>query len=344
MPVIVRCTCGRQLRVADEFVGKRVRCPLCGQTQTVTADSHIQPAMDEVPVMEEVFDDDGRIEIVEDEPPARRTADRRRAGSRLGRDQDDRYGRHRDIVKSGGTIWSSVWLWVSVGIAVVVLLTAGTVYVIWSAMSKVQQARTNVISNNNLMQMGLAAHDQAQTQNGSFLFTPDVRKDRTGKPLLSWRVALLPYIGEDGLYRQFRLDQPWDSPHNSGLINRMPKVYEHPGESGARPGETVYQVFTGGNTLFHEGNLPVFPRSFQRGTSNTILIVEAANPIVWTKPDDISFDPNGDPKTQLRWSAGDTCNVLMADGTVRQLRKSINPQTLRNAIMPQGNPNPGPDW
>jgi len=43
--------------------------------------------------------------------------------------------------------------------------------------------------------------------------------DKHGKPLLSWRVQLLPYLPElDTLYQQFDLDEPWDSPHNPQFI------------------------------------------------------------------------------------------------------------------------------
>jgi len=41
-------------------------------------------------------------------------------------------------------------------------------------------------------------------------FPSPASHDRGGKPLLSWRVQLLPYLEENGLYRQFHLDEPWD--------------------------------------------------------------------------------------------------------------------------------------
>src|SRR5262249_55645747 len=56
--------------------------------------------------------------------------------------------------------------------------------------------------------------------------------DRKGKPLLSWRVALLPYLGEWDLYRKFKLDEPWDSPHNKALLPLMPEIYACPSFKG----------------------------------------------------------------------------------------------------------------
>ena len=49
-----------------------------------------------------------------------------------------------------------------------------------------------------------------------------------GKPLLSWRVHILPFLEEGELYKQFRLDEPWDSEHNRKLIEKMPDAYADP--------------------------------------------------------------------------------------------------------------------
>ena len=60
--------------------------------------------------------------------------------------------------------------------------------------------------------------------------------DRDGKPLLSWRVSLLPWLDEGELYEQFRRDEPWDSEHNLKLLARMPDVFKSPGQHDAQPG------------------------------------------------------------------------------------------------------------
>src|SRR5512147_3147612 len=77
------------------------------------------------------------------------------------------------------------------------------------------------------------------------------RKD--GKPLLSWRVMILPYIEEDALFREFHLDEPWDGPHNVKLLDRMPKIYQpFRGKKDNAPNSTPYRVFVGKNTPFGE--------------------------------------------------------------------------------------------
>src|SRR4051794_4085638 len=83
---------------------------------------------------------------------------------------------------------------------------------------------------------------------------PAVLFDRNGKALHSWRVLLLPYLEGRSLYEQFRLEEPWDSPHNLALVPRMPKVYGLPGglpvEVRAEPYVTFHQVFVGKGTAF----------------------------------------------------------------------------------------------
>lgn len=124
---------------------------------------------------------------------------------------------------------------------------------------------------------------------------------QTGKPLLSWRVRMLPYLGEDKLYKEFHLDEPWDSEHNRKLIPRMPKMFAHPATKSAAEFKTHYRVFVSPAKL-EAGKTdkfappfslsPTFDTTLGRmtvadGTSNTIAIVEATEPVIWTKPEEI---------------------------------------------------------
>src|SRR4051812_30188212 len=51
MPVPVRCSCGKQLRLKEELAGKRVPCPACDRVLTVPATDEILTAE---PVEEEL--------------------------------------------------------------------------------------------------------------------------------------------------------------------------------------------------------------------------------------------------------------------------------------------------
>lgn len=97
-------------------------------------------------------------------------------------------------------------------------------------------------SRRNLQQLALAMHKYAETHGGRMPAPAIYGKD--GKPLLSWRVALLPYLDQNNLYQQFHLDESWDSPHNRKVLETfVPKVYAPPGKPATPPLRTYYQVF-----------------------------------------------------------------------------------------------------
>jgi hypothetical protein len=151
-----------------------------------------------------------------------------------------------------------------------------------------------------------------------------------GKALLSWRVALLPFLGEQQLYEQFKLDEPWDSPHNQKLLKKIPKFYIPPGEAGDPSGTTFYQVFVGDHAAFEKHrNLRV--ADFLDGTSNTLLIVEAGHAVPWTKPEDLHYAAD-EPLPQLGGLFADVFNAAFADSSVFPLSKKANPDLLRKAI------------
>ena len=57
---------------------------------------------------------------------------------------------------------------------------------------------------------------------------PVAIRDKNGKALLSWRVAILPQLEQGALYNEFHLDEPWDSEHNKALVAKMPAVLPRP--------------------------------------------------------------------------------------------------------------------
>jgi hypothetical protein len=151
--------------------------------------------------------------------------------------------------------------------------------------------------------------------------------DKDGKPLLSWRVAILPFLDEIELYKQFHLDEPWDSPHNSTLIKKMPDIYADPSRklaAFARDGKTTYQAPVGPETAFFntEG---AFVRDFKDGLSNTVLVVERdpSNAVVWTKPEDWNVDL-AHPRQGLERTDRDYVTLGFADGHVQ----IINPTKI----------------
>ena len=164
-----------------------------------------------------------------------------------------------------------------------------------------------------------------------------------GTPLLSWRVLLLPYLAEEDLYREFKLDEPWDSPHNLRLLDRMPATYAAPGYKKGRlpPHHTVCHVFVGPGTAF-EGPGGRTLKDFPDGQSNTLLIVEAGDPVPWTKPANLPFDP---ARVEVpRGLFKDGYRAGFADGSVRFVPHDAPPDRLRAAITRNGGETNGLEW
>ncbi len=53
-----------------------------------------------------------------------------------------------------------------------------------------------------------------------------------GQPWHSWRVLLLPYLGEKELHARYRFDEPWNGPNNRKLWAEIPGVFRYPGALG----------------------------------------------------------------------------------------------------------------
>jgi prepilin-type processing-associated H-X9-DG protein len=200
------------------------------------------------------------------------------------------------------------------------------------AVGKLRESATRAKGQNNLKQIGLALHNYHDTYDG---MPPASIVDKKGKPMLSWRVMILPYIEQDALYREFKLDEPWDSEHNKKLIERMPPVYALPVKGkDVKPGHTHYRVLVGGGSMWDWVQGTKFAQ-ITDGLSNTIMVVEAEEGVPWTKPDELEFDPQKDlPKFGKAFKGG--FNVLFGDGSVRFLREGIDPQTLKALITMGG--------
>jgi hypothetical protein len=203
---------------------------------------------------------------------------------------------------------------------------------------------------NNLKQIGLAMHNFHAATNH---FPPAVVFGPDGKPWHSWRVLLLPYLGAVEAYNQYDFTQPWDSPRNRALLDKMPAVYRDPQIGAATGSTTHYAALVGERTAFppqgsritivngaasgdlYKGTNIVM---ITDGTSNTMAIapVDPARKIPWTKPEDIAvgqdFPGLGQPGgifTPARIGGVGEAPVLFLDGSVRTLSDRIDLATLR---------------
>ena len=212
--------------------------------------------------------------------------------------------------------------------------------VLTPAVTRVREAAARTQSQNNLKQIGIALlnyHDVNKMLPASANF------DAQGKPLLSWRVHILPYLEQDGLYKQFKLNEAWDSPHNKKLIAQIPPTYASPVSKVGQEGKTTYLAVSGKGSMF-EGNKGQRLANITDGLSNTIAVVEVndTKAVYWTQPEDFAIDTK-DPLAALVQKEWKGFNVLMGDVSVRFLSANVRPATLSALFTRRGgevvNPN-----
>jgi hypothetical protein len=359
------CACGKELQAQEEYAGRKTRCPDCSSELIIPAAS-TQLRREPAPARPAPGSRRDRDDEYDDRRARRRTTATISAmavwslilgflsigcsaltglpalifGFLSLRAISGSEGRLSGKGLAIGGIVVSLF-----GMLFSAALWAGCYFVI----DKVRDASDQAKSRNNLKQISIACLNYHDTQGrfppvylrqgppdpfGPPGFNPqDPNAPRTG---LSWRVAILPYIEEDSLYRQFHLNEPWDSPHNKTLLTRMPKTYIHPNSEAATTaaGRTHYRAFTGPGTMF-DPTAVVRIMDVPDGTSNTILVVEAAEAVEWTKPDDLPFGPTT-PLPKLGGLSKGGFNVAMADGSTRFIPDIVSERVLRAAITRNG--------
>ena len=110
-----------------------------------------------------------------------------------------------------------------------------------------------------------------------------------GKTPHSWRIEILPFLDQRALFDQYRMNEPWDSPDNKRVLERIPDVFRSPYDD-PKSTNSGYFALVGPGTLF-EGSKGIRWGQVADGTTTTIMLVEAKRNIPWTKPKDIPFDP-----------------------------------------------------
>ena len=161
---------------------------------------------------------------------------------------------------------------------------------------------------------------------------PSASYDSEGKPLLSWRVHLLPYLGQEKLFEQFRLDEPWDSEHNRLLISQIPIVYRN-SSATSFPHNASYLVPTGKGAIF-EGRNGLSFNQIPDGLGKTILVVEVNEnaSVIWTKPDDLNYD-HKNPLDGLGSAHPGGFHVVFADSAVRFVGHKEKAEFFLRALM-----------
>ncbi|MEM7475774.1 MAG: DUF1559 domain-containing protein [Planctomycetota bacterium] len=232
-----------------------------------------------------------------------------------------------------------IWCLKSLAVVVATLSALGMLgFILWPMFGRLQRQR-NVIACTTNMQRIVKALNEYAVDYGTY--PPAAIYNKAGKPMHSWRVLLLPYLGEESLYAKYNFEEPWDSTNNADLIDRCPLVYISPSVSMALPSESNYVLITGAGTLFPRSG-PLGPKDIADGTDQTLLVVETHNIIdEWTKPIDIDFG------LMARRIGVKGNNVIggnheggaagaFADGSGAWIRDDITPELLDGLVTPNG--------
>lgn len=330
MAIQFRCECGKEFQTGDEDAGRRARCPACKRELVVP-----QPK----PVFDTEFGPPSQLG-----PP--QTSGKAIASLVLGlcslvfcvftgvpaiflgifglnEINDPRKHLKGKGMAIAGIVLGGLWSMLVVPAVLMALLLP--------AIQAAREAARRAQCTNNLKQIALAMHNY-EDANGCF--PPAATFDKHGKPLLSWHVLILPYLNDAGLYNEFHLDEPWDSPHNKPLADRVPTVFRCPSEPDS-VGTSTYAVIVDPRSMFTGEPSGVKVDSVPDGTSNTLLVAEAADPVPWSKPEDLTLTtPESTVGMGSKHPGG--FNASMADGSVRFFKNSMSPRLLKGLATRNG--------
>jgi prepilin-type processing-associated H-X9-DG protein len=151
-----------------------------------------------------------------------------------------------------------------------------------------------------------------------------------GKTPHSWRVELLSFLDQEALFKQYRLNEPWDSENNKKVLAQMPEQFRSPYDD-PKSLNSGYYALVGPGTMF-DGTEGIQIQNVTDGTSNTLMIVEAKRNIPWTKPEDIPFDAEK-PLPELGGFVQGGFNCAFADGSAHSLETARVKDELKWLIM-----------
>ena len=169
-------------------------------------------------------------------------------------------------------------------------------------------------------------------------FPPAATLSKEGKPLLSWRVQILPYLGHNFLYKQFRQNEPWDSEHNKKFIRRIPPSFRET-QDDLNKGTTPFQAPVGMATIFSPGGTGTNSIQIINELSNTIMLVKVPEDktAIWTKPEDWEIDISLPAKDLLK---GFTNAIVFAcaDGEVKAIPLKEAEEKIKSMLVIDGKP------
>lgn len=232
------------------------------------------------------------------------------------------------------------WMPAMIGSAIVAFcffLSATAVIYLWPKMQQniLRSAQGRDLVNMKSLAVALNAYSDRYGT-----YPPPVVLDGGGKPLYSWRVLILPFMGYDDLYKQFDLKQPWDGVSNSNLHRAMPAEFASPNSADAMSSnETNYVLITGPGTLFPPSG-PLSPKNIDKPT---LLLVETRNNTQWCAPGDIdlgrSFRVGNKPMVDVGGLHKSSFSAMTVDEEAMRIPSNVPQAVLDALVTPNGGEN-----
>jgi prepilin-type processing-associated H-X9-DG protein len=215
------------------------------------------------------------------------------------------------------------------GIAVGFIGSAISLGLMLPAIQKVRDSASRINNANDVKKISdmLNAYHE---KNGSF-----PAATMPNNPDLSWRVGILQYI-DNGLSPQYDPTLPWNHERNYTALTAPIKYYNSKDDLPEQSSQTRIQGFVGEGAMFDTQKPKGLNLSnVTDGSSNTIFLAESGTLVNWAEPKDMPFSVNG-PLPALGHPKRNVFNVLMVDGSVRTVRKSVDPIVFKHYITRNG--------
>lgn len=294
MPAAVSCpNCKSPLMLADELRGRHVKCDNC-QIDLTISDDFSSISSESLPTVVRAPNN----ESDEEPSPAPR----------------------RSNAKSIIVVLAAV--------AGIILVCGGILLaVLLPAVQHTRETARQSKCKYHLKQIGLAIHNYHDSY-GSF--PPAYIPDKSGRPMHSWRVLILPLLDEQDLYSRYNFSEPWNGPNNRLLLAQRPAIYSCGSEDRHDGTSSAYAAVFGDACAFRKKSA-IRRSDITDGVSRTMLIGEAVDAnIPWTKPEDVEISVHGrlgDPQGFTSRHAGGF-HAIMSDGSVRMISNAINQKDL----------------
>lgn len=196
---------------------------------------------------------------------------------------------------------------------------------------------------NNMRAIGQSTIGLTINQDGQFPL--NTKLSPTGIKLHGWQVLLLPRLDEAQLFKKIDLESAWNSESNAKHFKVNMEVFQSPHFIDE------YKLSTNGFPLTHfSGNSRVFlsaygPVSYDSisdwdGLTHTIMLGEVGKKFVpWGSPGNVRDPADGLESSTNTFGGPQGKNVvsfIMCDGSVRSIKKDIDPKLLKALSTPLG--------